>query len=254
VWAGTPNGTNTFYGENPTSYTVYNYSNLSGSGIFETRRNLGLLPMTVGEQYHFIGATDVAVLELPGEEGLGTKILNGVSGIYNNYVDPAFVWINENINPLTPIVELVLGKEYSKDGFVQPKSRITSAAQTMLMFIPGGRVAGAGERVIANSAAKGGSRAFFSGAGTEAQAIEQGFQTLGQTRAGQNLANLTAGMDYFPGSQAYNMWGRLSATYAMGIPKGSTVNVFLNNPSPTGIWNAIERPILEQRGINIIFK
>lgn len=61
-------------------------------------------------------------------------------------------------------------------------------------------------------------------------------------------------MPYYPGSQAYNMWARLSTTYAMGIPKGSTVNVFLNNPSSTGIWNAYERQILEQRGINIIFK
>ena len=85
-----------------------------------------------------------------------------------------------------------------------------------------------------SGAAKVGSRAFFSGAGTEAQAINQGFQTLGQTRAGQNLAKLTAGMDYYPGSQAYNMWGRLSATYAKGIPQGSTVNVFFNNPSATG--------------------
>jgi len=106
--------------------------------------------------------------------------------------------------------------------------------------------------------AKGGSRAFFSGAGTEARAIEQGFQTLGQTRAGRNLAKMTEGMPYYgpmngqPASQAWQWWARLSSTYAKGIPQGSSVNVFLNNPSPTGIWLNIEKPILKKRGINII--
>ena len=92
----------------------------------------------------------------------------------------------------------------------------------------------------------------FTWPGTEAKAIEQGFQTLSQTRAGQNLMKLTEGMPYYPGSQAYNWWARLSATYAKGIPMGSTVNVFLNNPSATGIWNAVEKPLLQQRGITII--
>ncbi len=101
-------------------------------------------------------------------------------------------------------------------------------------------------------------RAFFSGAGTEAQAIDAGYTTLGQTRAGQNLMEMTKGMEYYgpmngqSGSQAWQWWARLSATYAKGIPEGSTVNVFLNNPSTTGIWNLIEKPILENRGINII--
>ena len=112
-------------------------------------------------------------------------------------------------------------------------------------------------RAILNSvdeASKASSRAFFSGAGTEAKAINEGFTTLSQTRAGQNLMKMTEGLPYYPGSQAYNWWARLSSTYAKGIPKGSNVNVFLNNPSPTGIWNAVEKPILQQRGINIIYK
>jgi len=93
--------------------------------------------------------------------------------------------------------------------------------------------------------------AFFSGAGTEAAAIDAGFGTLSQTRAGQNLMKLTEGMPYEPGSQAYEWWARLSARYANGIPEGSKINVFLNNPSATGIWNTVERPILEQRNITI---
>ena len=102
--------------------------------------------------------------------------------------------------------------------------------------------------------AKPSSRAFFSGIGTEARAIKEGFTTLSQTRAGQNIMKMTKGMPYYPGSQAYNWWARLSSTYAKGIPKGSNVNVFLNNPSPTGIWNTVEKPILQQRSINITYK
>lgn len=98
------------------------------------------------------------------------------------------------------------------------------------------------------------SRAFFSGTGTEARAISEGFTTLGKTRAGINLAKMTEGMPYYPGSQAYNWWARLSSTYAKGIPKESSVNVYLNNPSPTGIWNTVEKPILLERGIQIIYR
>ena len=94
--------------------------------------------------------------------------------------------------------------------------------------------------------------AFFSGQGTEAKAIGEGFQTLSQTRAGQNLMKLTEGMDYYPGSKAYNWWARLSEVYAKSIPEGSTIDVFLNKPSSTGIWLNIEKPILQKRGIKII--
>jgi len=61
-------------------------------------------------------------------------------------------------------------------------------------------------------------------------------------------------MPYYPGSDAYNMWSRLFTTYAKGVPRGSTVNVFLNNPSPTGIWNAVEKPILTQRNVMFIYR
>jgi len=98
------------------------------------------------------------------------------------------------------------------------------------------------------------SRAFFSGVGAEARAISEGYTTLSQTRAGKNLLKMTEGMPWFQGSQAYNWWARLSSTYAKGVPKGSTVNVYLNNPSSTGIWNAVEKPILQQRGVHIIYR
>ena len=46
-------------GFTPTKTTrYYDYSNISGSGIFETPNNDGLYTEQVGENYHFIGATD----------------------------------------------------------------------------------------------------------------------------------------------------------------------------------------------------
>ena len=101
--------------------------------------------------------------------------------------------------------------------------------------------------------AKTSSRAFFSGAGTEVRAISEGFETLGQTRAGRNLQNLIDSRN-IPWSEAEPMWQRLSATWAKGIPNGSTVNVFLNNPRAGAIWFKTELPILQQKGINLIYR
>lgn len=58
------------------------------------------------------------------------------------------------------------------------------------------------------------------------------------TRAAENLNDLTSGMEYSIGSPAWNMWARHSRTWAMGVPKNSTVHVFLNNPNPNGILDA----------------
>ncbi len=130
----------------------------------------------------------------------------------------------------------------------------------MLGELSSGIVNSTRNAVIKKSVAgKTSSRAFYSGQGTEAKAIEGGYTTIGQTDAGINLSKMTKGMKYSgpidgqPASQAWQWWARLSRTYAKGIPNGSTVHVYLNNPSPTGIWNLIEKPILEEKGINIIY-
>ncbi len=75
-----------------------------------------------------------------------------------------------------------------------------------------------------------GSRALFSGAGTEKRAIEAGYSTLSQTRAGQNLMKLTEGMPYYPGSQAYKMWGRISKVWVQGA--SGEVPIFQNGTMP----------------------
>jgi hypothetical protein len=66
------------------------------------------------------------------------------------------------------------------------------------------------------------------------------------------LNQITTPMVYEPGSDAYKMWEALSASYATQIPNGSTVIVYLKNPSLTGIFNLVERPILECKGVKII--
>ena len=99
--------------------------------------------------------------------------------------------------------------------------------------------------------------AFWSGRGTEAAAKDAGFKVLGQTRAGQNLANLTANMSYVPGnpgSQAYQFWGRLSQALARTIPKNGTAHIFItkaNKANPLSVWNKFEKPILLQNNVTI---
>ena len=124
------------------------------------------------------------------------------------------------------------------------------------MFFIGKSAYEVGGAIYSMNAARTGGRAFFSGAGTEAKAIQQGYQTLGQTRAGQNLQNLitnknipwkgTGGAEY--------MWNRLSATWANGVPNGGTIPVFLNNPRVGSVWFQTEFPILQSKSVNIIYK
>lgn len=97
--------------------------------------------------------------------------------------------------------------------------------------------------------------AFWSGKGTEEAAKKAGYKVLGQTRAGRNLADLTADMSYTPGSQAWQFWGRLSQALARTVPKGGTANVYLTRNSINNlqsIWNVFEKPILKERNVNII--
>jgi hypothetical protein len=102
----------------------------------------GMLGGVISAQKHFSD----------GGSTLGNLWDNVKSG-YDNYVDPVFVWINKNVNPITPVVELITGKEYSREGLVNDKPRLTSGAQTVMALIPFGRVAGVGERMLVNGVA-----------------------------------------------------------------------------------------------------
>jgi RHS repeat-associated protein len=115
---------------------------------------------------------------------------------------------------------------------------------------------------IGGGSSTGANRAFWSGKGTEASALAEGFEVLGQTPGGQNLIKLTADMPYAPAmngqpaTQAYNMWANLSTEYAQGA--SGAVHVYQNaqtGVSMTSIWRLYEYPALQANPnvTNIIF-
>ncbi|HZL11132.1 MAG TPA: hypothetical protein VFC65_14155 [Prolixibacteraceae bacterium] len=128
-----------------------------------------------------------------------------------------------------------------------------TAAFGMALFDVATLGSGAALRSAGKTAGEAGTRAFFSGAGAEARAIEQGYQTLGQTGAGQNLQNLITSKN-IPLSEAEPMWQRLSSVWAKGVPAGSTVPVFLNSPRAGAVWFQTELPILQLNKVNLIYK
>lgn len=147
------------------------------------------------------------------------------------------------------------GKEFSWDGTGRPlcdKEIARSAGNAVFGLGSLGLGAlSALEKDAAVVAVQG--RAFHSGVGSEARAIEQGYQTLGQTRAGQNLQKMITEKN-IPWSRAEPMWQRLSTVWAKGIPDGSTVSVFLNNPRADAIFFKTELPILQSKNVRIIYK
>lgn len=132
------------------------------------------------------------------------------------------------------------------------EKRIANGAATPLYFTSPFFAPGIGFRFAQMSNTS--KFAFWSGTGTQQAAINAGYRVLGQTRAGQNLAALTADMAYAPGTQAYNFWGRLSAALAGKVPKGGTANVFLTREAvnnTNSIWNVFEKPVLLQNKVKI---
>lgn len=85
------------------------------------------------------------------QNGVLDYIWADLKASYTNYLDPGMVWVNKNINPVTPFAELITGKEYTSQGLTGEKSRMTSLGQAALGVIPIGRVIGVGDRVITNS-------------------------------------------------------------------------------------------------------
>jgi RHS repeat-associated protein len=66
-------------------------------------------------------------------------------GFWNIVGDAAMTgvnWINENINPLTPIAEAISGKAFNWGKFDVEKSRLNSIAEAGISLIPGGKIEG----------------------------------------------------------------------------------------------------------------
>jgi hypothetical protein len=172
------------------------------------------------------------------------KSLDAFAAQQDGPVHNSFKIIFSTFNPGVTAINLFTSYNYGTDMFADRMSVKQAAFGFGLSVVPFG---------IGIKAAKTGTRAFFSGAGTETKAIKEGFQTLGQTKAGRNLQNLIDNKN-IPWSQAEPMWQRLSATWAKGVPNGSTINVFLNNPRAGAVWFKTELPILQQKGVNIIYR
>lgn len=174
--------------------------------------------------------------------GIYFSSTSGISHYFNDNTSIAnrttYLWSGEKWDLIRSEQQQYRNKLITVDAFINALANFTVGAISLFDFgISPGTITGFRASYIATKTS---SRAFFSGAGTEARALNEGFTTLSQTRAGQNLMKMTEGMPYYPAmngqpaSQAYLWWSRLSATYAKGILKGSNVNVFLNNPSPLG--------------------
>ena len=72
----------------------------------------------------------------PAKQGFFSKA-------WYNVVKPGMDWINANVNPVTPIVELVTGKDYNNGNFDIDKPRAQSTTEAAISILPGGKVAGA---------------------------------------------------------------------------------------------------------------
>jgi RHS repeat-associated protein len=195
---------------------------------------------TEGDVYHENGQTFVA------------SIFNG-EAVWSPYLEPAVVSVNlhnyyddiflDRFQKNAPLTQPGDSRYYLDhvDGFNKwystRRAEWQAEGEIYKFFLIGVITDGAGdligegiEGLMAARSAKTiqtvGTRAFWNGAGSEARAIADGFETLGNTRAGKNLYELTKDMDYFPGSDSYNMWARLSKAYAKGA-KG-VVHIYQN--------------------------
>lgn len=112
-----------------------------------------------------------------------------------------------------------------------------------------------GNSITRDLYARGANRAFYSGKGSGAWARKSGYQTIGQTNAGRNLAKPTADMPLYPGSQAYYMWARLSNVYAKGAR--GPVHVYQNanlGVDLRSIWRKYEYPyLIDNPNVTLIY-
>jgi RHS repeat-associated protein len=200
-----------------------------------------------GSTYRFTDLGWVDVKSLGGNESMFAGTTDH-SDMWR--ADPLFraSWGNDENAYTLARYGVPLGSSGGSDGY-DPTLDIVSLGSLTIGKIGANTVS----RFLAREATE---RAFWNGAGSEAKALNAGFQTLGKTRAGRNLINLTSDMVYKPGSQAFKFWGRLSAAYAKGA--SGTVHVFQNAATGVGtesIWRLYEYPVLmaNPKVTNIIY-
>src|SRR5450432_1096147 len=83
--------------------------------------------------------------DVPGLGDIGDALMGGVR------------WINANLNPLTPIVEVITGKSVESD-LTEDKSRVTAAMEGAMFLAPEVKIEGAAAKVVENIAIKDGEK------------------------------------------------------------------------------------------------
>jgi RHS repeat-associated protein len=116
------------------------------------------------------------------------------SKAWYNVVKPGMDWVNANVNPLTPIVELVTGKDYNNGGFDIDKPRAQSGAEAVISVIPGGTIVGAIEKTIVKDAAKVIETSIVKNIESKVVSLEKQVEKLVERNGGKNSVTIgTAG-------------------------------------------------------------
>ncbi|WP_141743558.1 RHS repeat-associated core domain-containing protein, partial [Weeksella sp. HMSC059D05] len=97
-------------------------------------------------------AWKIEIEGLEGQETSGEDKQTTLGKVWSA-VESGMEWVNENINPLTPIVELATGKSYSSD-FTEDKSRLESGAEVVMGVVPAGKAVGTTGKVLTKGANK----------------------------------------------------------------------------------------------------
>ena len=100
--------------------------------------------------YAFGSNQPVHAKEIEGMESEDDKsLMNRVGSVLMD----GMRWVNEYINPLTPIVETVTGTSYESN-WTEEKPRLLSAGEAGISFLPGGKAVGTFEKVTLKAVEK----------------------------------------------------------------------------------------------------
>jgi len=76
--------------------------------------------------------------------GWGTRLWRSYQRLDRWAGEHGVDWINENINPITPIAEFITGKQFNQGNFNLDKPRLQSAAEVVIVILTRGRAAKGG--------------------------------------------------------------------------------------------------------------
>ncbi len=167
------------------------------------------------------------------------------------------------INPLASLVNMLAGEKLmvEKKRYAPVEDHMMQqGVETGAEMLAGKVVGNAVSKLISptiNTANRTVGRVFWSGNGNPAVeaaarkfATDNGLTTLEMTNAGKNMLKLTENM---PWEKACPMWQRMSAQFAKGA--NGTVHVFQNagGINVNSVWGKIEYPILQKKGVDIIY-